>query len=86
MTSLGHLELALSELRAAERDEGCAWCKSHVTEVRILTEDLVHAAQMSEDLGRGELTEFSKRVGRTAERIGALGMLARIVHRVKGVG
>jgi hypothetical protein len=80
-----HLRAAVSELRAAEASESCAWCRSHVVAVRVLCEDLVRIAEMGEDVGRGEVGELARRIGRAAEEIGALGTLGRIVHRVKGL-
>lgn len=86
MSALVHLRRAVTELSVAERDEGCAWCRSHITDLRILAEDLVRVAEMGEDVGRGELGSLSRRVGNLAERLGALGVLGRIVHRLKGLG
>lgn len=84
--AIDHLRAAVMEMRAAEGSEDCAWCRSHIASVRVLAEDLVRAAEMGEDIGRGEVGAFALRVGRAAEEIGALGMLGRIVHRVKGLG
>ena len=81
-----HLRAAVAELRAAEASEGCAWCAKHVRTVRVLTEDLVRLAELGDDVGRGEIGELARRLGRAAEEIGALGMLGRIVHRIKGLG
>lgn len=81
-----HLRAAVLELREAEASEGCAWCRSHITAVRVLTEDLVRVAEMGEEIGRGEVGDLARRIGRLAEEIGALGVLGRIVHRVKGLG
>lgn len=84
--SVDHLRAAVMELRSAEHSEGCAWCRSHITDLRILGEDLVRVAELGEDAGRGELGAFARRTGDLAERLGALGVLGRIVHRVKGLG
>lgn len=85
MTGVAHLRAAVAELRGAETSEECGWCRSHIVAVRVLTEDLVRVAEMGEDVGHGEVGEFSRRVGRFAEEIGALGVLGRVIHRVKGL-
>lgn len=80
-----HLNAAVSELRTAEASEECGWCRSHIASVRILAEDLVRVAEMGGDIDRGEMGGFARRVGKVAEDIGALGVLGRIVHRLKGL-
>ena len=84
-SSVDHLRAAIGSLRAAEEGEGCAWCRSHITELRVLAEDLVQIAQLGEDAGRGEIGAIARRVGSLAEKLGALGILGRIVHRLKGI-
>ena len=81
-----HLRNAVAELRRAEAATDCGFCRSHVTTLRVLGEDLVRLAELGEDVGRGEIGELARRLGRAAEEIGALGMLGRIVHRIKGLG
>ncbi|MBF6555548.1 MAG: hypothetical protein IVW52_05150 [Acidimicrobiales bacterium] len=84
--TLTHLRNSVAEARAAEASPNCDWCRSHITAYRIIGEDLVRIAELGEDVGRGEITAFARRVGEVAERLGALGALGRIVHRVKGLG
>ena len=83
--AVGHLRRAVDELRSAERAESCAWCRSHVTALRVLAEDLVPLAELGEDAARGEVGALSRRIGEAAESIGALGMMGRLLHRVKGL-
>lgn len=80
-----HLRAAVRELREAEDETGCAFCKAHVTELRVLAEDLVQVARLGEDAGRGEIGTLARRIGSLAERLGALGALGRVIHRVKGL-
>jgi hypothetical protein len=80
-----HLRTAVAELLAAESSQNCSWCASHIRSVRVLTEDLVHLAELGDDIGRGEIGNLARRIGTTAEEIGALGMLGRLLHRIKGV-
>lgn len=81
-----HLRSAVAELRLAEAAEDCGWCRSHIRDLRVLGEDLVRMADLGDDIGRGEVGKFARRVGDVAERMGALGILGRVVHRVKGMG
>ncbi len=80
-----HLRAAVTELLAAEASQNCAWCAAHVRSIRVLTEDLVHLAELGDDVGRGEIGTLARRIGTAAEQIGALGMLGRLLHRLKGV-
>jgi len=83
--SLTHLRAAVAELSAAENDEGCAWCRSHIAGLRVLAEDLVRIAELGQEVGRGEIKEYARRLGDLAEKVGALAALGRIIHAVKGV-
>ena len=78
-----HLTAAVRELRLAEEDTGCEFCRGHIRELRVLAEDLVRAAELGEDLGRGQVGDMARRIGSLAERLGALGALARIIHWAK---
>jgi hypothetical protein len=82
--SIDHLRAAVGELREAEAGEGCAFCRSHITDLRILGEDLVGIAELGERVGTGQLGSLSRRIGALAERTGALAVLGRLLHRMKG--
>ena len=72
-----HLANAVTELRAAEASEDCSWCRSHIRELRVLTEDMLALARAGDELGAAKL---SRRVGSLLERIGALSIMARMMH------
>ena len=72
-----HLASAVTELRAAEASEDCTWCRSHIRELRVLTEDMLALARAGDELGAAKL---SRRVGSLLERIGALSIMARMMH------
>lgn len=78
-----HLSAAVAELKAAEGAEDCSWCRSHIRQLRILTEDMLALAQAGDQLGAAKL---SRKAGAMLEQIGALSVMARIMHRVKGGG
>lgn len=80
MNTEGHLARAVEELRNAEESEDCSWCRSHIRELRIAAEDLLALARMGSELGAGEI---SRRVGSLLERVGALSVMARILHTAK---
>jgi len=81
--SAAHLSAAIAELRAAEDSEDCSWCRSHIRQLRVLAEDMLALAQAGDQLGAAKL---SRQAGALLERIGALSVMARILHRLKGVG
>ena len=86
LTPGGEIYVALLCLREAERKETCDFCRSHITATRVLLEDLVAVADMGDDLRKHEeLRRLSLRLGEVGESIGGLAVIARVIHRVKGL-
>jgi hypothetical protein len=84
-TTVNHLRDALTSLRAAENSIDCTFCRGHVRSLRILCEDLIRITELGEEIGQGEVGELARRVGNLAERLGALSVLGRLIHRIKGL-
>ena len=69
--------------RAAER-EGCAWCRSHVLAVKMLADDLVQLARLSDDMRESPgMRRLLVRVTRLGEEWGVLTLMARVFHRLR---
>ena len=84
--AMKHLDAAIAELKNAEGEIDCAWCKSHVTGVRVLAEDLLHLARLNIDLENNQDAQnLLRKIGTRAENSGILALVARIIHRVKGL-
>ncbi len=81
-TAGAHLSNAIGELRAAEEAEDCSWCRSHIRDLRVLCEDMLALAEAGDQLGAAKL---SRKAGAMLEKIGALSVMARMMHMVKGV-
>jgi hypothetical protein len=80
------IDQALARVRLAEEVETCPFCKSHITATRVVLEDLLAVAEMGDDLRKHErLRELSLRIGELGDRIGGFSVLARVIHRVKGL-
>ncbi len=83
--ALVHVLHALQELRAAEAEVDCPWCRGHVRDVRVIVEDLADIARLAAELRDPVARDLSRKVGAAADRLGALALLAKIVHRVRGL-
>jgi hypothetical protein len=75
-----HLLNAARELAEAEGSEDCTWCRSHIRQLRILTEDMLALARSGDELGTARL---ARETGLLLEKIGALSVMARIIHWLK---
>jgi hypothetical protein len=85
MTQPTDLEMAVAHLQLAEATEPCPFCRTHITEVRILTEDLLALSRVSDDIAASPMARaLFVKLGEVGERLGALSSLGRLVHRLRG--
>ncbi len=82
--ALVHVVRAVQELRAAEVEVDCPWCRSHVHDVRVIAEDLADVAWLAAELRDPAAQDLFRKVGAVADRLGVLALLAKIFHRVRG--
>jgi hypothetical protein len=83
-TVLVHVVRAVRELRAAENEVGCLWCRSHVHEVRMIVEDVADIARLAVELRDPAARDLFRKVGTAADRLCVLALLGKIFHRVRG--
>ncbi len=83
--ALVHVGRAIQELRAAEAEVDCPWCRSHVHDVRVIAEDLADVARLAAELRDPAARDLLRKVGTAADRLGVLALLAKILHRVRGL-
>ncbi len=83
--ALVHIVRAVQELRAAEAEVDCAWCRSHVHDVRVIAEDLADVAWLAAEIRDPSTRDMLRKVGIIADRLGALTLLAKVFHRVRGL-
>ncbi len=83
--ALVHVVRAVEELRAAEAEVDCSWCRSHVHDVRVIVEDLADVAQLAVELRAPDARDLFRRIGTVADRLGVLAILAKVFHRVRGL-
>ncbi len=83
--ALVHVVRAAQELRAAESEVDCSWCRSHVHDVRVLVEDLADVAWLAAELRDPSAQALFRRVGVAADRLGTLALLAKVFKRVRGL-
>ncbi len=82
--ALVHVVRAVQELRAAEAEVDCPWCRSHVHDVRVIVEDLADVAWLAAELRDPAARDLFRKIGAAADRLGVLALLAKIFHRVRG--
>jgi hypothetical protein len=74
-------------LRLAEHREDCDYCRGHIRSLRLLSEDLAVIARLGEEMRTDPAArKWLVRAGRVGEEMGILAFLARVVHRVRGLG
>ncbi len=83
--ALVHVIRAVQELRAAEAEVNCPWCRSHVHAVRGIAEDLADVAWLAAELRDPAARDLLRKVGTAADHIGVLALLAKILYRVRGL-
>ncbi len=83
--ALAHVVKAAEELRTAEAEVNCAWCRSHVHDVRVIVEDLADVAGLAAELRDPAAQDLFRKVGAAADQLGALALLAKVFHRVRGL-
>ncbi len=83
--ALVHVVRAVQELRAAEAEVDCPWCRSHVRDVRVVVEDLADVAWLAAELRDPAARNLFRKVGMAADHLGVLSLLARVFHRVRGL-
>ncbi len=83
--ALVHVIRAVQELRAAEAEVDCPWCRSHVHEVRVIVEDLGDIAWLAAELRDPVARDLFRKVSATADRLGVLSLLAKVFHRARGL-
>ncbi len=83
--ALVHVARAVQELRAAEAEINCPWCRTHVRDVRVIVEDLADVASLAAELREPAARDLFRKVGAAADRLGALALLAKVFHRVRGL-
>ncbi len=83
--ALVHVVRAVQELRAAETEVDCPWCRSHVHEVRVIVEDLADVAWLAAELRDPAARDLFRKVGAAADRLSVLALLAKIFNWVRGL-
>ncbi len=83
--ALVHVVRAVQELRAAEVEVDCPWCRSHVHDVRVVVEDLADVAWLAAELRDPAARNLLRKVGAVADHLGVLTLLAKIVNRIRGL-
>ncbi len=83
--ALVHVVRAVQELRAAEAEVDCPWCRSHVRDVRVVVEDLADVAGLAVELRDPAARDLFRKVGAVADRLGTLALLAKVFYRVRGL-
>lgn len=74
-------------LLQAEKTEGCPWCRSHISSVRMLCDDLQALAHFSDDLRESpEMRKLLVTVTKLGEQWGVLTFLAHVFHRLRRFG
>ncbi len=82
---LVHVVCAVQELRAAEAEVDCSWCRSHVHDVRVIVEDLADVARLAAEVRDPAARDLFRKVGAAADHLGTLALLAKFFHRVRGL-
>ncbi len=80
-----HVAHAIQELRAAEAEVDCSWCRSHVHDVRMIVEDLADVAWLAAELRDPAARNLFRKVGAAADCLGTLALLAKVFRRVRGL-
>ncbi len=83
--ALVHVLHAVQELRAAEAEVDCAWCRSHVHDVRVIVEDLADVAWLAAELRDPAARDLFRKIGAAADSLGVVALLAKIFHRLRGL-
>ncbi len=83
--ALVHVVRAIQELRAAEVEVECPWCRSHIHDVRVIVEDLADVASLAAELRDPAARDLFRKLGAAADRLGTLALLAKVFHRLRGL-
>ncbi len=83
--ALVHVLRAVQELRDAEAEVDCPWCRSHLRDVRMIVEDLADVARLAVDLRDPAARDLFRKIGAAVDHLGTLALLAKAFHRVRGL-